>query len=84
MEKDKLDELIINDAMAKFKRGEIKTGKDVMNYLDSLFQPLVQKMLDAELDNHLEYNKYEHAGKDNKRNGYCKTKKVKWTWLYRS
>jgi len=77
MKKEELDEIIINDAMAKFKRGEIKTGKDLSNYLDSLFQPLVQKMLDAELDCHLEYDKYEHAGKDNKRNGYCKAKKVK-------
>lgn len=39
----------------------------------------MQKLLDAELDNHLEYSKYEHA-KDKKnnnfRNGYCKNKKV--------
>lgn len=76
-EEKTLDDFIIEDAMNKFKRGEIKTGKDLSNYLDSLFQPLVQKMLDAELDNHLEYDKYEHANKENKRNGYCKTKKVK-------
>lgn len=76
-EEKTLDDIIIEDAMNRFKRGEIKTGKDLSNYLDSLFQPLVQKMLDAELDSHLEYDKYEHAKKENNRNGYGKPKKVK-------
>lgn len=39
----------------------------------------MQKLLDAELDNHLEYSKYEHKKdeKKNFRNGYCKPKTVK-------
>lgn len=40
----------------------------------------MQKLLDAELDNHLEYDKYEHS-KDkksqNSRNGHCEAKTVK-------
>lgn len=77
MEKNELDEMIFNDALKKFNQGKIRTGQDLSKYLDSLFQPLVQKLLDTELENHLEYAKYEHANKENKRNGYCKPKTVK-------
>ena len=73
-------DLIIDEAVKQFKEGKIKNGLDVTNFLDSLLQPLMQKLLDTELDNHLEYNKYEHA-KDkktkNSRNGHCKSKIVK-------
>ncbi len=53
---------------------------DVEDYLDSLLQPLMQKLLDTELENHLQYSKYTHLkGKisQNIRNGYCKPKTVK-------
>ena len=74
-----LNELIIDEAVKQFKDGSIKNSMDVENFLDGLIQPLMQKLLDAELDNHLEYSKYEH-NKDkkdnNSRNGYCKSKKV--------
>ena len=78
-EKD-INSLIIDEAVKQFKEGKIKNSLDVENFLDGLLQPLMQKLLDTELDNHLEYNKYEHSkGKqnDNMRNGYCKSKTVK-------
>ena len=37
-----------------FKEGKIKSSLDVTNFLDGLLQPLMQKLLDTELDNHLE------------------------------
>ena len=71
---------IYNEAIEQFKEGKIKNSLDVENYLDSLLQPLMQKLLDTELENHLEYKKYKHLkGKkiDNIRNGHCKAKIVK-------
>ena len=77
-DKKSLNELIINEAVKEFKNGNIKNSLDVENFIDSLLQPLMQKLLDTELENHLEYSKYEHAKdkKNNNRNGYCKSKKV--------
>ena len=75
-----LNDLIIDEAVKQYKEGNIKSGLDVTNFLDSLLQPLMQKLLDAELENHLEYSKYEHTkGKKqtNTRNGHCKPKTVK-------
>ena len=73
-------DLIIDEAVKQFKEGRIKNSLDVTNFLDGLLQPLMQKLLDTELDNHLEYDKYEHS-KDkktkNSRNGHCKSKTVK-------
>ena len=75
-----LNELIIQEAVRQYKEGKIKSGMDVENFLDQLFQPLMQTMLDAELENHLERPRYEHS-KDKKprnmRNGYCSPKTVK-------
>ena len=74
-QKDSVNELIINEAVKQFKEGKIKNSLDVENYLDSLLQPLMQKLLNTELENHLEYKKYTHLkGKkiDNMRNGHCK------------
>ena len=71
--------LEIDDAVNKFKEGKIKNSLDVESYLDNLLQPLMQKLLDTELSNHLEYDKYNHSGKskENARNGHCKPKTVK-------
>lgn len=75
---DKARDIIINEAIQQYKDGKIKSSLDVEDFLDTLLQPLMQKMLDAELDNHLEYSKYEHKKeKANNRNGYCKEKIVK-------
>ena len=75
-----INELIIDEAVKQFKEGKIQNNLDVESYLDSLLQPLMQKLLDTELENHLEYPKYTHLkGKkiENMRNGYCKTKNVR-------
>ena len=75
---DKTRDTIINEAVNQYKEGKIKNSLDVEDFLDGLLQPLMQKLLDAELDNHLDYEKYEHSkNKDNSRNGYCKEKNVK-------
>lgn len=78
-EKKSINDMIIEEAVKQFKEGKIQNSLDVESYLDGLLQPLMQKLLDAELDNHLEYSKYEHTKNEKKnfRNGYCKTKKVK-------
>ena len=79
-EKKSINDMIIEEAVKQFKEGKIQNSLDVENYLDGLLQPLMQKLLDAELDNHLEYSKYEHPNNKvskNFRNGYCKPKKVK-------
>ena len=68
---------IINEAIKLYKEGKIKNNADVENFIDNLIQPLYQKMLDTELDNLLDYSKYEHKNNSsNYRNGYCKAKKV--------
>lgn len=72
-----LNELIIDEAIKQYKSGQIKNSLDVEGFIDGLLQPLMQKLLDAELDNHLEYDKYEHnKNNKNSRNGHCKSKKV--------
>ena len=55
-----INDLIIDEAVKQFKEGKIKNSLDVEDYLDSLLQPLMQKLLDTELENHLEYSKYTH------------------------
>ncbi len=75
-----IKEILIDEAVKQYKEGNIKSSMDVENFIDSLLQPLMQKLLDAELDNHLEYEKYEHNKNkkdNNSRNGYCKNKQVK-------
>ena len=75
-----VNSLIIDEAVKQFKEGKIKSSLDVENFLDGLLQPLMQRLLDTELDNHLEYSKYQHSKDkpdDNMRNGYCKSKTVK-------
>ncbi len=79
-ENKSVNDLIIDEAVKQFKEGKIKNSLDVEDYLDSLLQPLMQKLLDTELENHLEYSRYTHfKGKNikNMRNGFCKPKNVK-------
>lgn len=77
MEKE-LNGKIIDEAVRQFKEGTIKNATDVENFIDTLIEPLYQKLLDVELENMLDYSKYEHKKdkEDNSRNGYCKSKKV--------
>ncbi len=74
---DSLKDMIVNHVVEKYKNGEIKSGIDAENYFGNLIQPIMQALLEAELDNHLEYNKYEHKNKENNRNGHCKSKTIK-------
>lgn len=74
---DNINELIINEAKRRLKSGKIKNNADLENFIDNLIQPLYQGMLDTELENMLDYSKYEHKkDSSNSRNGYCKSKKV--------
>lgn len=54
------------------KTKNLKTMSDVRNFVKSLVAPTLQKMLEAELENHLGYKKYDVAGKNsgNSRNGH--------------
>ena len=75
-----INDLIIDEAVKQFKEGKIKSSLDVEDYLDSLLQPLMQRLLDTELENHLEYSKYTHKKvkeTNNARNGHCEPKTVK-------
>ena len=65
-EKKSINDMIIEEAVKQFKEGKIQNSLDVESYLDGLLQPLMQKLLDAELDNHLEYSKYEHRKNEKK------------------
>lgn len=57
---------------------DVKTTKDVQEMLKDLFAGTIQEMLEAELDEHLGYNRYDNKNKntDNSRNGY-RSKKVR-------
>lgn len=72
-----LKDALIDLAVKKYKEGEIKNSEDVEEFLTGLLQPMMQRLLDAELDNFLEYSKYERKDNGNYRNGYCKPKEVK-------
>lgn len=56
----------------------MKNVSDVDNFIDNLVQPLYQKLLDAELENMLNYvnANIKKDKEDNYTNSYCKTKKV--------
>lgn len=76
---ENLKDIILKEARKQYKERKIRTGLDAENFLDGLIQPILQDLLELELDGHLNYSKYEHQKNktsDNARNGYCKTKKV--------
>ncbi len=78
--KKELKDIIIDEAVKQFKEGNLRSGLDVENFLGDLLQPLMQKLLDTELENHLKYPKYTHVKEKetrNMRNGYCSPKTVK-------
>lgn len=53
---------------------DIKTTKDVQEMLKDLFAGTIQEMLEAELEDHLGYDRYDNKNKStsNSRNGYRK------------
>lgn len=57
---------------------DVKTTKDVQEMLKDLFSETIQEMLEAELDDHLGYDRYDNKNKNttNSRNGY-RNKKVR-------
>lgn len=72
-EQEKIINLILSN-------NEMKTGKDVSSVFNELRGKVIQKLLEAEMDEFLGYNKSSHSkkGTENRRNGYTsKSKKVK-------
>lgn len=53
------------------KEGKLKDVKDIQDILKDAFGELLQEMLEAEMDNHLGYSKYDYKNKEttNSRNG---------------
>ena len=51
---------------------DIKSAKDIEDAFKDMFSPMLQDMLEGELDDHLGYWKYEHSGESgtNSRNGH--------------
>lgn len=58
------------------RENNLKTAQDVQDALKDLFAETLQGMLEAEMDNHLGYSKYDCKNKEtsNSRNG--KSKKI--------
>ena len=54
------------------KEYDLKTAADLQNMLKEMFAPMLQNMLEAELDNSLGYDRYEHTEEiqPNSRNGH--------------
>ena len=55
---------------------DIETAEDIQDALKDLLSGTVKEMLEAEMDDHLGYGKYERSEEDNYRNG-TKTKRVR-------
>lgn len=58
----------------KDKVSKLKTLDDLNNFAKDLIAPVLQEMLEGEMDSHLGYPKYSPAGRNsgNNRNGYSK------------
>ena len=50
---------------------KIKSEKDIEDLFNDMLSPILQKMLECELDDHLSYERYNHRGESgfNSRNG---------------
>ncbi|CAM3554251.1 IS256 family transposase [Aequorivita lipolytica] len=67
----KKDDLISDDFLKQFKTHEELTG-----FLKQIQKRGIEKMLEGELDGHLDYDKHQKSGGGNVRNGHSK-KKIK-------
>lgn len=67
----KPEELLNDDFLKQFKSGE-----ELTSFLTQLQKRGIEKMLEGELDAHLDYEKHEKSDSSNSRNGYSK-KKIK-------
>ena len=56
------------------KEQDFKTSKDVLSAMKEMFADVLQEALEAEMDAHLGYDRYDISEKstDNSRNGYSK------------
>ena len=54
------------------KAFDIKSAKDIEDMFKDMFSPMLQEMIEGELDDHLGYEKHEHSGESgfNSRNGH--------------
>lgn len=55
---------------------QFKTGEELSSFLKDLQKRGIEKMLEGELDAHLDYNKHDRRKEENARNGYS-SKKIK-------
>lgn len=60
---------------------DIETAEDIQDALKDLLGGTIKEMMEAEMDNHLGYEKSERSDSDDYRNGY-KEKTVHSRWLY--
>ncbi|MEN8137996.1 MAG: IS256 family transposase [Bacteroidota bacterium] len=67
----KKEDLLKDDFLKQFK-----TGEDLNNFLSRLQKRGIEKILEGELDGHLNYEKHQKSGNTNSRNGYT-DKKIK-------
>lgn len=65
------DDLLNDDFLKQFK-----TGEELTSFLKSIQKRGIEKMLEGELDAHLDYSRHEQSPNPNSRNGYA-SKKVK-------
>lgn len=65
---------ILNDDFLK----QFKSGPELTNFLEQLHKRGIEKILEGELDAHLDYEKHKKSKGTNLRNGYTK-KKLKTT-----
>lgn len=63
----KTEDLIPDEFFKQFK-----TGEELNDFLKSIQKRGIEKMLEGELDAHLDYDKHSHRKEDNSRNGYSK------------
>ena len=65
----KPEDLLNDDFLKQFKSGE-----DLTNFITQLQKRGIEKMLEGELDAHLDYSKHQKNNSTNSRNGYSKKK----------
>ena len=72
MAKEKLSEEKSAAIKEMIRLYDIKSAKDFEEAFKDMFGPVLQSMLEGELDAHLGYAKYERNGGSNSRNGHSK------------
>lgn len=67
----KKEDLLTDDFLKQFK-----TGAELTSFIESIQKRGIEKMLEGELDGHLDYDKHQQSDNSNTRNGYA-SKKIK-------